>query len=247
VTTSPDISEEADRLLSLARSRQLPLRLLGGLAVQRHTRPEVTSMLGRSTADIDLATPRGRGYEAAELLSGEGYAPDEALNALNGRRRLLFYDDVNARKVDVFIGRFEMCHSIPVTDRLDVERDTIPVAELLLTKLQIVELNEKDLRDMLALLVSNPIVEEDEGINVLIIAQVLSHDWGLWRTTAQNLDRIRARLADYRLTAADEQRVREACDALWTAIEAEPKSRSWRLRARIGDRKRWYETPEEVG
>lgn len=246
MTALADISAEAERLLSLARARELPVRLLGGLAVQRHTRPELSLAVGRQTPDIDLATPRGRGPGVAELLSDEGYAPDEAMNALNGRRRLLFYDDANGRKVDVFIGRFEMCHSIPVAERLEVEPETVPLAELVLTKLQIFELNEKDLRDLVALLSSNPLASDDQGINVPVIARLLADDWGLWRTTSANLDRIRARIGDYPLAEPDQQRVLAACDQLWVAIEAEPKSRSWRLRARIGERKRWYELPEEV-
>jgi len=247
VTPLSDITAEADRLLQAARTQQVPLRLLGGLAVQRHTRTAISPALSRVTPDIDLATPRGRGYDVAKLLNSEGYVPDEALNALNGRRRLLFYDDAHVRKVDVFIGVFEMCHSIPLTERLDVEHDTIPLAELLLTKLQIVELNEKDLRDLVALLASNkPVSQGDEGINASLIARLLANDWGLWRTTRENLLRIRDGLGSYELPNHDEQRVHAACDMLWAAIEAEPKSRSWRLRARIGDRKRWYETPEEV-
>ena len=247
MTSLSDITAEAERLLSLARARELPLRLLGGLAVQRHTRPELSAAVGRQTPDIDLATPRGRGHGVADLLREEGYAPDEAMNALNGRRRLLFYDDANARKVDVFIGQFEMCHAIPVAERLEAEPETVPLAELVLTKLQIVELNEKDLRDLVALLSSKPLVDDDQGINVKVIARLLAEDWGLWRTTSMNLDRIRAGVGDYPLTERDQRLVLEACDRLWAAIEAEPKSRSWRLRARIGERKRWYELPEEVG
>lgn len=246
MTALADISAEAERLLALARSRHLPLRLLGGLAVQRHTRPELSAAIGRQTPDIDLATPRGRGKGVAELLSEEGYAPDEPMNALNGRRRLLYYDDANGRKVDVFIGQFEMCHSIPVAERLDAEPETVPLAELLLTKLQIVELNEKDLRDLVALLSSNPLTSDDQGINVPVIARLLADDWGLWRTTCANLDRIRAGIGTYPLAEPDQQRVLGACDQLREVIEAQPKSRAWRLRARIGERKRWYELPEEV-
>jgi hypothetical protein len=34
---------------------------------------------------------------------------------------------------------------------------------------------------------------------------------------------------------------------LRSGFEEVPKSRGWKLRARVGDRKRWYELPEEVG
>ena len=239
-----EISAEADRLLAAARRDGVPLRLLGGLAVQRHTR---LAALSRETADIDLATVARRGPDVSRLLAGEGYRPDEAVNALNGRRRLLFYDDRNARKVDVFVGTFEMCHAIPVSDRLDADPHTIPLAELLLTKLQIVELNEKDLRDLIALLASQPVGSGDDGIDATRIAELLADDWGLWRTSRENLHRVRAGIGAYPLSKADAQRVLDACDALWEAAEARPKTLRWRMRARVGDRRRWFEQPEEVG
>jgi Uncharacterised nucleotidyltransferase len=246
MTPLAEISAEADRLLAAARERGVPLRLLGGLAVQRHARRAPAALM-RETGDIDLATVARRGADVAALLAAEGYAADEAVNALNGRRRLIFYDDHHRRKVDVFIGAFEMCHVIPVTDRLDVDPDTIPLAELVLTKLQIVELNEKDLRDLIALLASQPVGAGDDGINATRIAELLAEDWGLWRTSRENLGRIRAGLGAYSLSDADADRVVAACHALWEAVEARPKTRGWRMRARIGDRKRWYEQPEEVG
>jgi hypothetical protein len=188
-----------------------------------------------------------RGPQVSRLLADEGYRPDEAVNALNGRRRLLFYDDGNGRKVDVFVGTFEMCHAIPVSERLDAHPDTIPLAELVLTKLQIVELNEKDLRDLIALLASQPVGNGDDGINVARIADLLADDWGLWRTSRENVDRVRGGLGGYALSAADAQRVVEACDTLWAAIEARPKTLRWRMRARVGERRRWFEQPEELG
>jgi hypothetical protein len=243
-TPLAEISAEADRLLDAARDRGVPLRLLGGLAVQRHTR---LAALSRPTADIDLATVARRGPDVGALLGAEGYRADEAVNALNGRRRLLFYDDGNGRKVDVFVGVFEMCHAIPVSERLDADPRTIPLAELLLTKLQIVELNEKDLRDLIALLASQPVGAGDDGINASRIAGLLADDWGLWRTSRENLDRVRDGLGAYGLSAADAQRVLGACDALWEAVEAHPKTLRWRMRARVGERKRWFEQPEELG
>jgi hypothetical protein len=246
VTPLPDIVAEADRLLVSSRAANVPIRLLGGLAIQRQVGSELAPALRRPSADIDLATPNGRGQDVVGLLTANGYAADSHFNAVQGQRRLVFYDDANARKVDVFVGTFEMCHAIPVSLRIDVDPDTIPLAELLLTKLQVVELNDKDLRDMVALLLYKDVTSDDAGINASYIAQLLGGDWGLWRTTRTNLERIRDGVAGYDLEGAEQRHVHAACDTIWAAIEAEPKSRQWRLRSRIGDRKRWYELPEEV-
>jgi hypothetical protein len=246
VTPLADISAEAERVLGAARAANVPVRLLGGLAVERKTDAAVPASLRRASADIDLATPKGRGQDTSALLVSQGYAADAQFNALQGHRRLLFYDDVNARKVDVFVDTFELCHSIPITRRIDADPDTIPLAELLLTKLQVVELNRKDLQDILALLLSSPLTDHGSGIELPIIADLLASDWGLWRTTQLTLDRVRDGIHELELNQAQRQRVLAACDALWDAIEAAPKSRQWKLRNRIGDRKRWYEVPEEV-
>jgi len=141
-----------------------------------------------------------------------------------------------------------MCHSFPIAYRLDADSLTEPLAELLLTKLQIVHLNEKDQRDILALLVSHPIGDtDDDVVNGARIAELLSGDWGLWRTTQMNLERTREALPSYDLNEAEQHLVHERADQLWAMVEESPKSRSWKLRDRIGDRKRWYELPEEVG
>jgi hypothetical protein len=169
-------------------------------------------------------------------------------NAMNGKERLLFFDTDHGRQVDVFVGSFRMCHEIPFGDRLRPGDRTVPLAELLLTKLQIIELNEKDVRDTVLLFHGHEIGESDDGeaVNVARIGELCAADWGLWRTITQNLDKCRGLVGDYDLPAGDLERVGERLEAVMARIEAEPKTRGWKLRAKIGERKRWYELPEEV-
>jgi hypothetical protein len=245
-TPLPDIVAEADRVLVAAHAAAVPVRLIGGLAIRRQI-ADLQPSLRREYHDIDLATPKGRAPDVTILLDGIGYMPAREFNALNGARRLMFLDTHNDRKIDVFVGGFAMCHSVPISDRMEIDPDTIPLAELLLTKLQVVELNEKDMRDIVALLLNRPVGSGDvDEINADFIANLLANDWGLWRTTRQNLEHVRSTLQHYRLTPEQSERVLGQCDDLWTRIEARPKSRSWRLRDRVGDRKRWYEEPDEV-
>ena len=139
----PGIVEEAERLLDAASGNGTTLALLGGVAV-RLKASDVPPSLDREYKDIDFAAPKGASSGAAKLLSGQGYEPAVAFNAMNGRDRLLFYDQQHGRQIDVFIGSFRMCHEIPFGNRLAPGEQTVPLAELVLTKLQIVELNEKD-------------------------------------------------------------------------------------------------------
>lgn len=247
MTPLADIAAEADRILAAARAAPVPLRLLGGLAIRRQAGDRTPAALRRSYEDIDLATPKGGGPAVSQLMMALGYEADKEFNTLQRSRRMAFYDLANQRKADVFVGTFELCHTIAITDHIDADPDTIPLAELLLTKLQVVELNEKDLRDLIALLLAIPIGSgDDREIDGDRIAALLAGDWGLWRTTQINLERIREGVAGYDLEPAESERVRARCDELWARIEREPKTRGWSLRNRIGDRKRWYETPEEA-
>jgi len=124
---------------------------------------------------------------------------------------------------------------------------TVPLAELLLTKLQVVELNEKDVRDALALLHDHPVGEEDgESVNGAHIAKLCASDWGLWRTLTANLEALEGHLGRYELAEEGKGRIKERVEALLGRIEEEPKGLGWKVRAKIGERKRWYNLPEEV-
>jgi hypothetical protein len=243
-----DIAAEAGRILAEAAARSLPVRLVGGLAIRLHATTEPQPALAREFKDIDLVTRRDKAREVVSLITSLGYTPDNAFNTLNSGRRALFYDLAHERQLDVFVGSFEMCHKIPVADRLDVDPVSVPLAELLLTKLQIVELNEKDLRDILALVIDHDVADHDsDAINADYVAKLCADDWGLWRTCRQTIERARDGIGRFELAEAQRAILDERLQALWRRVEAEPKSRRWRLRDRVGDRVRWYEEPEEVG
>ena len=242
-----DVVAEGRRLLARATEAGVALRLLGGVAIRLRALGELAAPFARSYADLDVVTARADGRAAAEFLRDEGYGPHVAFNALHGNERMLFFDETNGRQLDVFVGAFRMCHRIPLDERIEVDPVSIPLAELLLTKLQVIELNEKDVRDTLALLHGHPVGDADgEVLNAGRIARLCAEDWGLWRTIAQNLSACRSHLDSYDLAPDDRTAIGARLDTLLDRIEAEPKSRGWRLRARIGDRKRWYELPEEV-
>jgi hypothetical protein len=240
-----DVVAEGQRLLDKAASAGVPLRLLGGVAIRLRAPGELSAAFRRSYADLDFVTTKKGSRRAEELLRQEGYVPHVAYNSLHGGERLLFFDDDHERQVDVFVGAFSMCHKIPLNDRIEVDQTSIPLAELLLTKLQIAELNEKDVRDALALLEGHPVGDTDgETINAGRIAALCAADWGLWRTITGNLDTCCALAPGYEVPNGAEVEVR--LQELLQRIEAEPKTRGWKLRAKIGERKRWYELPEEV-
>jgi hypothetical protein len=245
VTPLADILAEARRIL--VHGGGTPLRLLGGAAVALAAPDGV--LLPRVYKDIDFVTGAGCAPEAVRAFDELGYVGDQRFNGLNGHRRLLFFDTANGRQVDVFVAKFEMCHVIPLAKRLALNTLTIPLADLLLTKLQIFALNEKDRRDIVNLMHAHPLGEaDDEGmINAGYVAALLAGDWGLWRTVMLNIERVHTGVADYGLEPEQAQIVQARLDELRGRIDAEPKSAKWKVRARVGDRVKWYDEPEEVG
>jgi hypothetical protein len=243
-----DIVVEAERLLGAAAQADVPVRLVGGLAVRAHLPSGTLPVITREYKDIDLVTLKGRARAVSTFMAEQGYEADRVFNTTNGHRRLLYYDVPHQRQVDVFVGAFEMCHSIPITERISVHPTAVPLAELMLTKLQIVELNAKDQSDIITMLYHHDVTEGDDGtINAKRVAELCSSDWGLWRTTKMNTERTRQALAGDG-TASDVRSVAgPRLEALWERIESQPKSGRWKMRNRVGDKVRWYEEPEEVG
>jgi hypothetical protein len=242
-----DIADEARRIVESGQAQGVTLRLLGGLAVRLRSPSATHRALARAYPDIDFATPARRSHMVETLLTGLGYEPDKSFNLLNGDSRLLFYDQGRSRQIDVFVGAFEMCHSLPIAERLDSDALTIPLAELLLTKLQIVHMNEKDVRDICALLLDHPFSEADlETINLLRITRICAQDWGLWKTVTLSLRKVQDICDAYDLEAAAKLAIIERLNELQTALEHTPKSLKWKMRAAIGERVQWYDLPEEV-
>lgn len=252
--TDRDPLAEALRLIALADGQGIQLRLMGGLAFHALC-PDWSAPVERDRRDIDVAT-RGRdGRGVSELLIQQGYAPDRRHNALYGHKQLYFVDSDRGRPVDVLVDRLEMCHQFEFADRLTIRSDTLPPADLLLSKLQIVKINRKDILDALALLSEYPLAAGDLGgsaISTGRIASLTSADWGWWRTVTGNLDRLAGFIAkdldprDLDFGRAPRFDVSAQVEMLRQAIDAAPKSTRWRLRARIGERAPWYDLPEEV-
>lgn len=242
----PDPVAEGLRLIDCARCEGLAVYLIGGVAVRVRT---PLTLFSRDCKDIDIVASREAGRDVQRLLAGLGYAPAADFNAINGRTRMLFYDEQNSRDLDVLVGAFEMCHLLPILERARPEEATIPLADLLLTKLQIVEIGPTDILDVYNLLHGHRVVAVDAekvAIDAGRIAELCANDWGLWRTVSGNLARIGERPKELAFDDAVWEVVAERVAQIEKAINRAKKSRRWRLRSRIGDRVQWYDEPEET-
>lgn len=248
-TPVADITAEARQVLTGCSAGNVTARLIGGLAVAWHQHEPTPTELQRSYADIDIVIGRKEGRAATSALIQLGYVPNERFNALHGDRRLLFYDHANDRQLDVFVGSFAMCHTLDLSSRLTMLPDTLCIADLLLTKLQIVEINPKDLIDALQLLRNHAVGREDKvGMDVLSLDRlcaVTSSDWGWYTTLSDNLAKAAAFAPD-KLDEPERGAVTARVEAIQQAIDEADKSLRWKVRARIGRHSPWYELPEEV-
>lgn len=240
-----DSVAEGTRIAEAAAERGLPLRLLGGVAVAILCPSGRKPPLQREYGDIDLATTGSAKKDVTKLIESLGYTGDREFNMLHGHRRLFFWDEVNKRQVDVFVDEANLCHRVDLKRRIENSPLTLSLADLAVLKLQIVETNEKDYLDICALFADHELSDDESGINAAYIARLAASDWGLWRTlgmVAERSEKFARELPEF----DPGERAADRLQQLQMRLDSVPKTRSWKLRSRVGDRKRWYELPEEV-
>jgi len=221
----------------------ITMRLLGGVAVFHLASSTRRPPLARFYRDFDVVVPARQGAAAARVFRQAGYAEDPHFNALHGAHRMIFASP-RGFVVDVVVGAFRMCHELDLGRDLPREGLTIHPADLLLTKLQIVQIEDKDLLDSVALLTDLPTEGTSPVIDINRFVRPLAADWGFFHTVERNIAKVLAFARD-RLESPAAHAVAETASRITDAMEAAPKSLKWRARARAGERVPWYELPEE--
>jgi hypothetical protein len=255
--TRQEMLDEGRRLVDGARSAGITLRLLGGLAVREHC--HAAELCARDYSDLDMVALAKQARRLATLFAGFGYVENYEVRAATADAELQFVrpcvhggepgagpahaDD----HVDVFLDTFRMDHDIDLAPRLEIEPYTVSLSDLLLTKLQIFRLEEKDVRDIVTLLGDAEVDEQDTPgvINGRYIGQLCGDDWGLFYDVATNLAHVAEDAAAFDLSEARVARVRHGVVRLIAAVDGAPKSLRWRLRARVGTRKTWHGTIDD--
>jgi hypothetical protein len=241
---------ELKRILKASDNAGIILRVIGSLAFQMHCQKYgyLQAAMGRAYTDIDFAAYHRQTKEIQVLMAGLGYHENrEVFIVSEGDRSIFERPDVGLH-IDVFYGKLDFCHVIRWEDRLEVDHPSIPLAEMLLEKMQIVQINEKDVIDTIMLLLEHPLGDKDhETINIKRVAELCSTDWGLWRTTSMNLNKVLQLAQGYdQLNGEQKEKIDSQVKEALARIELEPKSLAWRLRARVGDRVKWYKEVDEV-
>jgi len=245
LTPLSGLLDEAKRLLQASSDKKVVLKLIGGVAIAMRCPSASREGLRRSYVDMDFVGHEKQSKAIGEFFVEMGYQPRPRFNAMMGRTRLIFNDLANERRVDIFLDVFEMCHKFNFSERLDMDSFTLPLADLLATKLQIVQANVKDFKDLTALFVDHDVGSADgETINGAYLAKLCANDWGLYKTFTINLSKLENSVDIYGLSPSETDTAKARIARLTEMIEKEPKSFAWKMRARVGEKKSWYELPE---
>lgn len=241
---------ELKRILKASEEAGVMMRVIGSLAFQMHC-PRfgyLQQAMGRAYTDIDFAAYTRQQKAIQTLMAKLGYVDNHEIFIVSGGERSIFDRADIGLHIDIFWEKLDFCHVIRWTGRLEVDSPSIPLAELLLEKMQIVQINEKDVIDTIMLLLEHPLGDTDqETINIKRVAELCAGDWGLWRTTTMNLGKVRQIAGQYeQLTPEQKSTIDSQVQKALTRIEQEPKSMAWRLRSRVGDRVKWYKEVDEV-
>ncbi|MFQ6125947.1 MAG: hypothetical protein ACE5R6_15270 [Candidatus Heimdallarchaeota archaeon] len=258
--------DDANRIVNEAQNKDIIIRVVGSVAIRMHCmdfadmhiRLARLGEIKRSFVDLDFVSYSKQRKQIEPFFANEiKYIPDRHINAYFGYKRLLFYHPQGYYHTDIIFDKLEFSHDIffgnkPGEGRLEVDTHTIPLAELILHKLQIHDINEKDFKDMIVLLRAHEIDDRDEKeiINAKYIAKILANDWGFWYDAKANLEHTKPFAGKYltqqKIDQIDYNVVIKKIDILLDYIEQEPKSKKWMKRAKTGIKKPWWRHVEEV-
>lgn len=242
--------EEVVKIINAATEKGLILRVIGSLAFNIHCQRYgyLQKELGRAYTDIDYAGYKTQASKIGPFLSDLGYHEDLDVNILYAGERLIFNHPSTGLHVDIFFDKLDFCHEVNWKGRLEVDYPTIPLAEMLLEKMQIVRINEKDIIDTVILLLEHPLGNEDhETIHIGRISKLCAKDWGLWRTFTMNLDKVSVLGQGYdQLDAEEKTHLATQVETALKIINEEPKTLAWKMRSKIGDRIKWYQEVDDI-
>lgn len=249
VPTHKDEGREiCECVINGARDESAKIKLIGGWAIQYSSPIEKESLnfLERKFGDVDFVALRKEKKKIYSVFKQCGFTPDERFNSLNGDSRLLFYK--GDEPIDVFLDVFDMCHTIDLRKSLNVEASYIPVDDLLFTKLQIIEINEKDIKDAIRLLSTHELVDNGgnfDSIHSSYFTNLCSSDWGIYKTLTTNFSKVQTFVKGLDLEESEKTQILDKMQKLIEKIEDSKKSVKWVMRSKVGERVRWYNLPEE--
>jgi hypothetical protein len=245
VNRSESLKEMALKIIDASEKKGIPIRLLGGMAIYLTSPCTKAPPFSREIEDLDFVVPKKKAYPLEKLLPTMGFEADHEFNSIHGEYRLLFYSEMG--DLDFFVGDFAQCHSMGLEKYINTTRLTIPLAHLLLTKLQVVQINTKDILDILAVLHDHEVVADGDPNDVISLAAlnaILADDWGWYTTCMDSFDKVQKFVVE-NIKDPDQKLLNEKIEAIRSSAANAKKSLKWTVRSKVGRKVQWYELPEE--
>ncbi len=251
VKAQQEFVREAQRIIEEANKEGIILRLMGAIAIHLHS-PDYAYLhekLGRFITDIDFVAYEKQTSKIEKFFERQNYSQRMLSFSFALGGRMIFTNNSDGRHIDVFLDRLEMCHKIDYKKRLEIDNPTVPLAELLLQKMQIVKISEKDIIDTTILLLAHELGDTDDNIiNAKYISKILASEWGFYYTVTTNLKKVDSLMRKFEvLNESEKDLVSKKIEKLMKRIDEEPKSTSWKMRAKVGASKKWYKDVDTPG
>jgi hypothetical protein len=242
--------DEALGMVRDAEKQGIQLRILGSIAyrLQCPQNIHLFDSMARVLTDVDFGASKKQNERIRAFMVARGYVPDDGVYMASEGSRHIYLHPATGLNVDVFADELYFCHRIPFNGRLQIDPITISTTDLLLEKMQIVEINLKDFKDTLVLLLEHPLGRGSTGgdIDADYIVSIMTNDWGFCHTFTTNLKRVVDFIPQFPAIGVDQaQLIRARIADLLARIEAAPKSMKWKLRAKVGTRVLWYQEVSE--
>ena len=232
------LAERALQVLAAAEEQGATLRILGGLGVYFQC-AEFQGLFDRYRepfSDIDLICLAADIRRVEAACAALGYEQNTNWKMHFGYQRRIFYTPEEIT-IEVYIDKLYLCQEIDLRYRLRIDYPSLSPTDLFLSRIQRVRLTAKDLLDLGVLLTTKDVgTTGPDTIDLGYVTVLAAASWPWWKTIHDNL----ARLRSVSLPSLDPEPLCSRLSRLSEAIEREPKSLRWKLRALVGPRLRWY-------
>lgn len=240
-------------IIDAANQQNIKIRAMGGVGFMIHCpgQKRLLQTLKRCPSDLDFMALGKQEKKIDGLFRELGYKEKGGqgitMEIWSDRR---IFEHPDRAHVDVFFDELDFCHKIDLRKRLNLDSPTLSLADLILGKLQIVEINEKDLQDLIVVNMEHRLSEKDEEetINARYLAETLAQDWGFYHTAVLNLGKAKKLAMRYQVSLPGCEGLQAACDQidqLLDRMESTPKTLKWKARSMIGTKVKWYRDPGE--
>lgn len=248
-----EVVDYGKALLDEAEQGGVTLRMLGSVAIRQHCQHclYLFDKASRPITDLDLVAYSKDMKPLKKLIRDKGLIGDERMNSIYGDRRQIYdVPQIEGLHIDIFFDNLDFCHVVPFRGRLELDSPTITMTDAFLEKMQIVQINAKDLKDTIILLLEHGLKDafDRESIDVGYLKKLLGGDWGFYHTVVQNLNKTVEFMKEEPFVEPDEMRmVEDRVARLLDEFKRAPKSLKWKMRARVGTSVQWYKDVDEVG